>query len=65
MLYKVCSLAILAGIGTVAATFVLPGVMVGFCVGRCSREAGHRLDGSRPPADGVHLRLRAGLRCHA
>jgi FlaG/FlaF family flagellin (archaellin) len=41
MLYKVCSLVVLARIGTVAVTFVLPGVMVGFCVGKCSREAGH------------------------
>jgi hypothetical protein len=39
MLYKVCSLAVLAGLGTVAVTFVLPAVMVGFCAGRCSREA--------------------------
>ena len=41
MLYKVCSLAILAGIGTIAAAFVLPGVMLGICVGRCSRDAAH------------------------
>jgi hypothetical protein len=46
MLYKVCSLAVLAGLGTVAVTFVLPAFMVGFCVGRCSREA-WRSDGNR------------------
>jgi hypothetical protein len=49
MIPKVCSVAVLVGLGGITASLVMPAVMLGYCMGRCVWTNGsHRREGPAP-----------------